>query len=99
MLSMSSLAFTNSVSDIPLLLQNYTEKSWKLAVFVHNRRKDRRRVMSWWYFTWRKPRLYDDDQPLPAEYGVVTETQRIALTNAVLARGLELHHQGPCENL
>ena len=35
----------------------------------------------------------------PAQRGAVPEIQRAALHDAVLAGGLELHHQGPGKNL
>ena len=37
--------------------------------------------------------------PPPAQRGAIPEIQRAAFHNAVLAGGLELHHQGPGQNL
>ena len=51
-------------------------------------------------FRIEKTRDYTGDiQPPSAECRGITEIQRAAFHDAVLARGLELHHQGPFENL
>ena len=50
-------------------------------------------------FRIEKTRDYTVIQPPPAQCGSVSEIQRAALHDAVLAGGLELHHQGLGQNL